>query len=420
MRLVSFEVRGFKNIVAPVRLDDLGPINILHGENNVGKSNVLHAMEVFFSFLEFAGEQGAWVPVVKPVPIHRDVLNRARIRSDDLFNYAVPNPIQMTAKLAIAAEELERGGIAPLLDVSTITIVMAITRLGEAVLLQLPSFRFGDGTDIAHEQPTAERKQFVMRFAAFLTGRFLGKQRMHRVDVDRHLDTVVDALYDAHVSVDRAQAKQWERFAEAMSGFQDILGDGRFLVVLPRSPDAKPQLLFETPSMRVPFHALGSGVQEMVAVLGSILTSGASVVFLEEPEVHLRWALQERVRDVLVGLVGKDGAPSQLVVTSHSGAFETGPFFYLMQRGDPGPTLERRPIAQAPLVVGGPVADVAGKAPAVPAHVSAEGILRLPERIRKAIGVEEGGGVSFVDKGEGIVEVMTDDTFLKLAGPDDA
>ena len=41
MRLSSFEVHGFKNLVAPIKLDALEPINVLHGANNVGKSNLM-------------------------------------------------------------------------------------------------------------------------------------------------------------------------------------------------------------------------------------------------------------------------------------------------------------------------------------------------------------------------------------------
>jgi AAA15 family ATPase/GTPase len=51
MRLSSFRVRGFKNLTREVVLEDLGPVNVLHGPNNVGKSNVLQAMQMFFRLL---------------------------------------------------------------------------------------------------------------------------------------------------------------------------------------------------------------------------------------------------------------------------------------------------------------------------------------------------------------------------------
>ena len=52
MRLVRFAVRGFKNLVNEVVLDELGPFEVLHGENNVGKSNLLQAIDLFFALME--------------------------------------------------------------------------------------------------------------------------------------------------------------------------------------------------------------------------------------------------------------------------------------------------------------------------------------------------------------------------------
>jgi hypothetical protein len=368
-------------------------------------------MEVFFVFLDARLELLSAMKVRRSISSEK--LHAANVRPEDLFNYAAPKPIRMAATLLLDPQEIPTGIGAPA-DPRELSISMTLVDLGGAVMAQVERFRFADGTDLAEEK-TDEHFELANLFVRFLAARFLGRRRLPRVEIDRRLDDVIDALYDAHVSLDRKEAMQWDRFTEAMGGFGDILGEGRFIAVLPREPEAKPRLLFETPTMRVPLHALGTGVQQIIAVLGAILTSGAAVVFVEEPEVHLRWALQERVRDVLAGLVGKEGAPSQLVLTSHSGAFEAGDSFYLMQRGDPGPTLERRPVAQAAAVVG-QVADTPAAAPSVPTHVSAEGVLRLPERIRKAVGVEQGGGVSFVDKGDGVVEMMADDTFLRLAG----
>ncbi|MEZ4431391.1 MAG: AAA family ATPase [bacterium] len=49
MFIHRFEVQGFKNFVEPVVLDELGEINVIHGDNNVGKSNLLEAMHLFFA-----------------------------------------------------------------------------------------------------------------------------------------------------------------------------------------------------------------------------------------------------------------------------------------------------------------------------------------------------------------------------------
>jgi hypothetical protein len=47
MRLERFRVQGYKNFRAPLQLADLGRFNVLHGDNNVGKSNLLESIGLF-------------------------------------------------------------------------------------------------------------------------------------------------------------------------------------------------------------------------------------------------------------------------------------------------------------------------------------------------------------------------------------
>jgi AAA15 family ATPase/GTPase len=50
MRLTSFRAQNFKSLI-DVELPDLQDINVFYGPNNVGKSNILQAMDVFFELL---------------------------------------------------------------------------------------------------------------------------------------------------------------------------------------------------------------------------------------------------------------------------------------------------------------------------------------------------------------------------------
>jgi hypothetical protein len=414
MRLSSFEVQGFKNLVAPVKLEGLGPISVLHGANSVGKSNLLRAIGVFFRLLKVVRAQDLRMGP----PLDARYFVDAGVPVAELFNYAVPAAIHLSASLRFDDGELAVAGIQPVLDCDEVTIAMSLESFfGDALSFQVRSFRFVGGVEVTTTPPDGEQDLFALQVASYVASRALGPRGASRVGVHRLLDAAVDALYDASVSTDRRQVVQWNRFVEVMGAFRDILGDGQFIAVLPRtSPQAV--LLYERPTMRIPLDALGSGVQQIVALFGHLLTCGASTVTVEEPERNLRWSLQERVRDALRDLVGKEGAPSQLFLTSHSGAFVSGDSFYLMQPSPGGPTVERRPVSDVPLVVGGPAPEGSLDAPRAPTHVSSKETLRLPDRIRKAVGVEHGGGVSFVDKGEGIVEMMSVDTFLKHAGLD--
>jgi AAA15 family ATPase/GTPase len=48
----ELSIKGFKNLTDRVMFAELGRINVIHGENNVGKSNVLEAMHLLFELLE--------------------------------------------------------------------------------------------------------------------------------------------------------------------------------------------------------------------------------------------------------------------------------------------------------------------------------------------------------------------------------
>jgi hypothetical protein len=51
MRIDSIRVKGFRNFRQPVSLEELTDINVLHGENNTGKSNLIDAIELAFALL---------------------------------------------------------------------------------------------------------------------------------------------------------------------------------------------------------------------------------------------------------------------------------------------------------------------------------------------------------------------------------
>src|SRR5436190_1702193 len=51
MKLKSFNVQGFKNLTGSATFGPLQVINVLHGANNSGKTNVLHAMDAYFRLL---------------------------------------------------------------------------------------------------------------------------------------------------------------------------------------------------------------------------------------------------------------------------------------------------------------------------------------------------------------------------------
>jgi hypothetical protein len=169
---------------------------------------------------------------------------------------------------------------------------------------------------------------------------------------------------------------------------------------------------------RIPIEILGSGIQQVVALVARLLVSDATFVAIEEPELNLRYTLQLRLREIFQEIVADPFGPQQLFISSHSPAFEFGEHFYAMRFSSDGPTVEPRPIQEANIFTQH-YADAPSPLESAPmGYVSSDGLVKLPEYARKALEIEQGGGVVFVKrKDSGHIELLTDDQFLDLFEP---
>lgn len=416
---------GYKNLEQPIVLDDLGPITVIHGANNVGKSNLLHAMELFFSCLAWTRQE-----------ISAEQLQIADIRS--LFHLERPLPIALAASFEITPEELLAAGIQPDPRATEVDIEITLEwRPPKAAYCTFTQLRFADGKDLAH-QPTIEIEEAhdpnpLLRFiaqnllvTAGPTKRFalVGVRRSVEEDPmsrDSGPVPLVREMYDCRESLDRVRRDRWRAFVRAMEELRDITGAGTFEVTYPREgPGAR--LVFDTDTMRIPFGLLGTGVQQVAALLGHALMRNASIVAIEEPELNLRWALQNRVRDALRKLVSEphgSGGIDQIFLTSHSPAFEAGESFWLMEPGPHGPTISKRPASALPAVLGVAPEHLGLPERAPQAYVTSQGVVRLPPRVIEKLHVENGGGVFFVEDEPRGVRVLSNDEYLDELGVTD-
>lgn len=416
MLIRRFEVQGFRNLTEPVVLEGLGPLNMIHGENNVGKSNLLRAMGLFFRLL---GERKS--PFTPPVMLDDDKFFRTlgSTRSE-AFNLANPAPIRLSATLETDAAELRTAGLGGVLKNFVIDIAVELVWFGSHTEYRIRRFSF-DGVDVVAAADLTEKvKDNAHQVVALLAGNFRGSREVFsRVKVDRSdresTEQLARALYEARDAVELPRVQQWDRFETAMESFADVLGQGRFS---PRRPQDKYVLAFRTDTAMIPVHLLGSGVQQLVAMLGAILVPGAQIVAIEEPELHLKTTLQERLRDLLRTLPGSVGAPSQIFLTSHSPHFEVSDSFYFLSRKDAqsAPTVEKRPAKAASIVVGAHVPERhEGKFPT--SWVSHEGVVRFAPRVMEHLGIVGGGAVVVEPAAEqGRATIEGEDRYLDRVG----
>ena len=160
-----------------------------------------------------------------------------------------------------------------------------------------------------------------------------------------------DALFDAKESREAAVTRRWELFVEAMKQFESIMGPGWFGTSFDR-PNNCADLVLDRGDVRMPVDLMGSGVQQIVALLGQLLLTPAMLVGIEEPELNLRYTLQKQLLRALQEIVASEHGPGQLFLSSHSPAFEAEEHFFGMEIEDGAPVLTRRPRASARIYTG--------------------------------------------------------------------
>ena len=430
MLLRRFSVAGYKNLRQPVVLEELGPMNLIHGPNNVGKSNLLQSMALFFRCLLPSRDE---LPIVAPrklAPVEiADIAAHAR----EMFHLEEPKPIALSAMLHVPESELHAAGVRPLYPVDDIEIDLKLEWDGDDATVRITRFRFSDGTDATQRAASADGKTRMLRFAKFLARNLLVREgpdeRFSIIGVRRDLEgdpihrdseavPLALEMYDCRESPDTVRRDRWRAFVRAMHEFQETTGEGDFEVTFQRA-ESRALLMFDMEKTRIPLRLLGTGVQQLAALLGHLLVRNASIVAIEEPELNLRWDLQNRLRDALQGLVARSQGPggvSQLFLTSHSPAFETGESFFLMERSAGGPVVSRRPASELPLVLGAPAQHLGLPERAPQAYVTSQGVLRLPPSAIERVGAQHGGGVVFVDAEPHGVRIVSNSDYLDELG----
>ncbi len=456
MRLEQFEVQAYKNLRAPVRLEQLGQINVVHGDNNVGKSNLVEAIGLLFVLLQALREDGRGAPSLgesfaRRTPVRAAGLaGRTAARTfayftergfppDEIFNLDAPTPIELSATLRLDRGDLDAKDppwmAAPIeagarLERREDDLVITLTRLQTSSGIDLLSSPSEDaaGTTAADVLerlgPRRRGKSLEPRFALLRTDR----TALTEVSSDRSSPLVTRDPLPQDIAMDLYRAEgssgvlrqRFDRFIGVLDGFRDLVGEGRWQMRYDVDAGLA-ELLHDRGTSRVPLRLMGSGIQQIAVLCARLLMTGADFAAIEEPELNLRWLAQHRLREALRSAVGAEGAPSQLLLTSHSPAFEFEPTFYAMSRGPSGPRVARRPSEEAPRFTN-PEPEIPPSGARAPvSYVTSEGLVRVPADVLNELGLDHGGGVAFVrEKDHGHFRMLSDAQLLDMIEPRDS
>ncbi|MDM8560817.1 AAA family ATPase [Candidatus Parabeggiatoa sp. HSG14] len=330
MQLKRFSVKGFKNFRQEVVLENMGNICVIHGENNVGKSNVFDAMRLFFLFKDYSDLE-------EQINLENQLeyfLEENAFKISEIFTFGLNELIDMSVTLR---------------DEKDINVTLNIS------ISNVPDDDSGFRVDITNN---SENDIQTSCFDNFISKQFalIGVNRQTS-DIETEIErcivpqSLLLRLHDMKDSPEPAVFDKWELFVSTLQKFSDILGEGKFVSVFDRESN-RANLMFQPkikPRRRIPIEILGSGIQQIVALIARLLVSDEDFIAIEEPELNLRYTLQLRLREILDEIVKAPVGPQQIFLTSHSPAFEFGEHFYAMKATDDGPIIENLPIKQAHL-----------------------------------------------------------------------
>ncbi len=446
MRLQQFEVHGYKNFRAPLRLEDLGRFNVLHGDNNTGKSNLLESVGLLFVALGALREEtSARTPLAEAfartaAPVAKDGAKTA-IRSDkyltergfpadDIFDFASQGPI--TLRATFLPEASDAAADDPPSARGPLEVDLRIERRPEGAAVSLTRLVRSGGEDAA-AAPGEDVARVLQRLGPRVEARSV-EPRFLLIRADRSVlcdppqgepaplvarEPMPAALGLALYQAERekgALRRRFDRFVAALEHVRSLVGEGRWRMDYDLTTE-RTELSLERGSELVPLRLMGSGVQQIAVLAGLLAMAGPSIVGIEEPELNLRWSAQHRLRDMLRDLCSGDDGPRQVLVTSHSSAFEFEPTFYGLSLGASGPEVRRRPKEEAPRLLNPEVERPPEGARAPLSYVTRDGLVRVPDDVRGALGVADGGGVTFVEGKDGLFYMLGDTQVLAMIEP---
>ncbi len=412
MFVKNFTVSGFKSLQA-IQLTDLTDINVFHGDNNVGKSNILQALDVFFQLLPLAAQSlddsedaGRSISLPDLAPY-----------TDSIFRQGAPEQIDWQVDLRLG-EEVHALGL-------RLSRERDRSRTnGEGLMLNWLGVAPAEAVREALKTPTCDFN--LVPATRRLSDEWLGasKSEPDLLTARRHGSPVEARNLKATLfnSVYAEDLSQRARFKHLVTLIAQTFNFGELDVALgglrpkPRDLD-EPEKLVRDYIVRflradlprpVAMDDVGSGVQQLVMMLGQILFNPARLVGLEEPEMNLYWQRQDELKRTLRGLIAPDGV-DQLFLTTHSGHFEFHENFFHVEFVDGATQVTRLPRAELPAVTG---EGVPPAGPQTGQRLNSENQVTLDEEVLDDLNLKYGDMVYFRKNAAGRWEIWPEDEIM--------
>jgi AAA ATPase domain len=340
MHINWFRIKNFRSL-RDVTISGLATSVVFHGPNDSGKSNILLALEKIFKRKLARADVGLPEGVSPEAPPARSTPFWHGVIPDfgDNFYMGLADPIEFHIRLEVPPNQLADVTEKPWLDVFTeaghnlrVELEGRIERSGNDGRMVLVRF-------LLNKKPAAIRDGENIEWFPKLKTDEATKHRLGETLLDKLSDSVAvipasryltsETIRDDPPHLNSLHFKNWlhsqSLSRDGFSTFQTVrewfnegplgLGEISFL----RDGTALEIMVDDGYRYRMPIGSKGSGVQQILVLLGFIATCHASVIGIEEPELNLSFRNQDILVTKVRSLVNKANAPPyQLLLTSHS------------------------------------------------------------------------------------------------------
>lgn len=328
MKLRGIEITQFRNIDSKgISLNPWSRCNVLVGQNNSGKSNVIRALQKVANVFEHQqlGRQSHYAQGAEEITI-TDL---------DVHMQDLSNSFRFT--LVFYPESEEEYEIVNLLESEYLFFTF---QWSKNALPQIENFTFLEYTEDFHTSNELSRLTRNKHWSSRVRPDQINSAFVE--DADNIFRKI--ALFDMPKVYHLPEFRQIQRgdeyefrgtnLIEELSSFQHpIPGEDherqkfrkieQFIRRLLHLPDAelevthdKSTIMLSSNGLRLPLGSYGTGVHELIILITAVLSVEESIICVEEPEIHLHPKLQREFIQFLV-----DETTNDYVISTHSPTF---------------------------------------------------------------------------------------------------
>jgi hypothetical protein len=405
LRIEEFAITHFRTFVGRTVIPFRGggsasdAIATFHGDNGSGKSNALAALQLFFdALLKYLHTDDN--PKGEPVKV--EWLKEGTEESHSISFRDRPANVDEPTELEVRFSD-ERLG----------TLRVSFIPAGKLVRLRVDR---RPGSAISR----AERDQLLTWIEtpfgpdsqpfAILDSHRRGTLRATATDNAYALDDrVAEKLLSLRTSFNPQDRTRWRAFIETLQRFATFRGKE---ISVDRLKSTRPaELTFEEPGRYVlPLRELSSGEQQLVRLCATSVMINSAILAIEEPELSLDFTNQRLFMEILQSQV-ESGLRDQLIFESHVPTFD-GPSVIRFERGPAGETRVKR-VSRAEDAPRQQLTQRAQAQGALERWVTRDGYTQLPDIMRDALHLKDGGQLWFI-KGKQAWEAWPEDELTAL------